>query len=120
MSSWSKIFYLEALDASFSIDGVIGAFAFTISVPLILLGNGLGALVVRQVTIKGIDWISKFVYLKNGAMYSKGVLGALMVAESFGKDYPFWLAPLNTSVILAVFLYLSHKELKKHGNIYEK
>ena len=47
ISDISKIFYLEVIDATFSIDGVLGAFAFTLSVPLILLGNGLGALVVR-------------------------------------------------------------------------
>ncbi len=112
MSAWSKIMYLEALDASFSIDGVIGAFAFTISVPLILLGNGLGAMVVRQLTIKGIDIVQKFAYLKNGAMYSIGMLGGLMIWESFGREYPFWLAPLNTVVLLAVFLYLSWREIK--------
>jgi len=33
--------YLEVIDATFSIDGVIGAFAFTMSVPLILIGNGI-------------------------------------------------------------------------------
>ena len=43
-SDTAKIFYLEVIDATFSIDGVLGAFAFTMSVPLILLGNGLGAL----------------------------------------------------------------------------
>jgi hypothetical protein len=52
MSAWSKILYLEVLDATFSIDGVVGAFAFTMSIPLILLGNGLGALVVWDFTIK--------------------------------------------------------------------
>ena len=57
ISAWSKILYLEILDMSFSIDGVIGAFAFTMSVPLIILGNGLGAFVVRELTIKGIDLI---------------------------------------------------------------
>ena len=46
LSDVSKIFYLEVIDATFSIDGVIGAFAFTLSVPPILLGNGIGALVV--------------------------------------------------------------------------
>src|SRR3989338_3320335 len=45
LSAWSKILYLEVLDASFSIDGVIGAFAFTLSIPLILIGNGIGAFV---------------------------------------------------------------------------
>jgi uncharacterized protein len=112
MSAWSKILYLEVLDASFSLDGVIGAFAFTVSVPLIILGNGLGAVIVRQLTVKGIDVISKFAYLKNGAMYSIGMLGALMVAESFGREYPFWVAPLNTFILLAVFLWLSYREIR--------
>jgi hypothetical protein len=40
LSDISKIFYLEIIDATFSIDGVFGAFAFTLSVPLIILGNG--------------------------------------------------------------------------------
>ena len=113
MSYWSKILYLEVLDASFSIDGVIGAFAFTLSVPLILLGNGIGAFVVREFTIRGINWISKFAYLKNGAMYAVGMLGSLMILESFRKEYPFWLAPLNTFLILATFLYLSWREIKR-------
>ncbi|MBI2473168.1 DUF475 domain-containing protein [Candidatus Uhrbacteria bacterium] len=112
MSAWSKILYLEVLDASFSIDGVIGAFAFTLSIPLILIGNGLGALVVREFTVRGIDLISKFAYLKNGAMYSIGMLGGLMVLESFGKEFPFWIAPLNTVVLLSVFLFLSYKETR--------
>ena len=112
LSAWSKIMYLEVLDASFSIDGVVGAFAFTMSIPLIILGNGLGALVVREFTVRGINLISKLVYLKNGAMYSIGLLGGIMVLESFGHEFPFWLAPLNTFLLLAFFLYLSYRELK--------
>ncbi|MCX6798378.1 MAG: DUF475 domain-containing protein, partial [Candidatus Falkowbacteria bacterium] len=117
MGAWSKILYLEVLDASFSIDGVIGAFAFTVSVPLIILGNGLGAFVVREFTIRGIDLITKYAYLKNGAMYAIGVLGAMMVLESFGHEYPFWLAPLNMVILLGIFLFLSvraNKELKQN------
>lgn len=113
MSAWSKIMYLEVLDASFSIDGVIGAFAFTLSIPLIIIGNGLGAFVVREFTIKGINLISKFAYLKNGAMYSIGMLGSLMILESFGKEYPFWLAPLNTFILLILFLFLSVREWRQ-------
>lgn len=113
LSAWSKILYLEVLDTTFSIDGVIGAFAFTMSIPLILIGNGLGALVVRQLTIKGIDTISKYAYLKNGAMYSIGMLGTIMILESMGQHYPFWLAPLNTFLLLIVFMFLSIKELKQ-------
>ena len=116
MSAWSKIIYLEVLDASFSIDGVIGAFAFTMSVPLIIIGNGLGAYVVRELTIKGIDIISKFAYLKNGAMYSIGSLGAIMILEAFGRHYPFWFAPLNTFVLLGLFLFLSVKANREQAN----
>ena len=107
MSAWSKIMYLEVLDASFSIDGVIGAFAFTMSVPLIILGNGLGAYIVREFTVRGIDLIAKFAYLKNGAMNSIGALGLVMILEAFGQHYPFWLAPLNTFILLGIFLFLS-------------
>ncbi|HPD81884.1 MAG TPA: DUF475 domain-containing protein [Candidatus Pacearchaeota archaeon] len=113
ISGWSKIFYLEVLDMSFSIDGVIGAFAFTTSVLLIIIGNGLGAFVVRKLTIKGIDKISKYAYLKNGAMYSIGVLGLIMILESFGQEIPFWFSPLNMFLILAIFLFLSYREIKK-------
>ena len=107
MSAWSKIIYLEVLDASFSIDGVIGAFAFTLSIPLILLGNGLGAVVVREMTIRGLDYITKFEFLKNGAMYAIGVLGAVMISEAFGLEIPFWFPPLIMILMLGIFLYLS-------------
>jgi uncharacterized protein len=112
ISGWSKILYLEVLDMSFSIDGVIGAFAFTTSVLLILIGNGLGAVVVRQFTVKGIDKISSYAYLKNGAMYSIGVLGMVMILGSFGNEIPFWFSPLSMFIILAIFLLLSNKENK--------
>lgn len=57
LSDISKILYLEVIDATFSIDGVLGAFAFTVSLPLILLGNGLGAVVVRYFTVHGIKTV---------------------------------------------------------------
>jgi len=120
MSAWSKILYLEAIDASFSIDGVIGAFAFTMSIPLIILGNGLGAFVVRDLTVKGIDKISKYAYLKNGAMYAIGLLGAIMTLESFGHEYPFWLIPLCSISVLAVFFIMSILEIKKMEKIGQK
>ena len=63
-SDTAKIFYLEVIDATFSIEGVLGAFAFTLSVPLILLGNGLGAFVVRKLTIGNIDKIKNTYILK--------------------------------------------------------
>ena len=51
MSDIAKILYLEVIDSTFSIDGVVGAFAFTLSVPLILLGNGIGAIVVQRANL---------------------------------------------------------------------
>jgi len=111
LSDWSKILYLEVIDATFSIDGVLGAFAFTLSVPLILLGNGLGALVVRQLTIGNIDRIKKYLYLKNGAMYSVLFLGLFMVMESFGLHIPVWLSPLVTCGVVAFFFIKSKAAL---------
>jgi hypothetical protein len=107
MSDWSKIFYLEIIDATFSIDGVIGAFAFTLSVPLILIGNGIGAFVVREVTIRHVDQVRNYPYLKNGAMYSIAVLGAIMLLDSFGVAIPVWASPMITFAIVGFFLWKS-------------
>lgn len=110
-SDISKILYLEAIDATFSIDGVLGAFAFTLAVPLILLGNGIGAIVVRQITIGNIDRIKKFIFLKNGAMYSILFLGLVMLGEAFGLDIPPWLAPLITFAVVGYFFHKSKRHL---------
>lgn len=112
LSDLSKIFYLEVIDATFSIDGVLGAFAFTLSVPLILLGNGIGAIVVRQLTISNIERVKKYVYLKNGAMYSVLGLGTIMVLHGFGYRVPEWLAPVLTALIIGFFLFKSQRHIK--------
>lgn len=112
MSDLSKILYLEVIDATFSIDGVVGAFAFTLSVPLILLGNGLGAIVVREITIGNIERIKRFRYLKNGAMYSILFLGTIMIADSFGLHIPSWLSPMVTFIVIGYFYYRSLREMK--------
>jgi hypothetical protein len=112
MSDMSKILYLEVIDATFSIDGVIGAFAFTLSVPLILLGNGLGAIVVRQITVGNIERIKRYRYLKNGAMYSILFLGMIMIADSFGMHIPSWLSPVITFIVVGYFYYRSLREME--------
>ena len=112
MSDLSKIFYLEVIDATFSIDGVVGAFAFTMAVPLILLGNGIGAFVVRELTIRNVENIKKYRYLKNGAMYSIFFLGMIMVIDSFGVHIPFWVSPLITFGIVGYFLWRSIREIR--------
>ena len=113
MSDIGKILYLEVIDLTFSIDGVVGAFAFTLAVPLILLGNGIGAVVVRQLTVYGVNRIKKYVYLKNGAMYSVFVLGCVMIAHGFGIHIPEWLAPLLTFVIVGYFFFKSRWQARR-------
>lgn len=113
MSDMSKIFYLEVIDATFSIDGVIGAFAFTMAVPLILLGNGLGAFVVRELTVRNVENIKKYLYLKNGAMYSIFFLGIIMILDSFGVHIPFWVSPAITFGIVGFFYVKSVKAIPK-------
>ncbi len=109
MSDWSKILYLEVIDATFSIDGVVGAFAFTLSVPLILIGNGIGAFVVRKLTVSNIDRIKRYIYLKNGAMYSIFFLGIAMVLKSFGVVVQEWVSPLITIGVIGYFFYKSRQ-----------
>ena len=111
-SEISMIAYLEVLDATFSIDGVIGAFAFTFSVPLILLGNGLGAFVLRKLTISNIERIKKYKYLKNGAMYSILFLGIIMILDGFGFHIPPWVSPIITFTTVGYFFYKSRLDLK--------
>lgn len=111
----SKVFYLMIIDATFSLDGVLGAFAFTLSVPLILLGNGLGAIVVRQITVSNIERVQKYVFLKNGAMYSILVLGVVMLFDSFGFHIPSWVSPLSTAVIVGYFYLVSRQKISRNS-----
>jgi hypothetical protein len=113
MSDISKILYLEVIDATFSIDGVVGAFAFTMLVPLILVGNALGAIAVRQITISNIDRIKKYKYLKNGAMYSILCLGIVMLINSFGHHIPEYTSPLITFAVIGLFFIKSVREADK-------
>lgn len=112
ISDISKILYLEIIDATFSIDGVLGAFAFTLSIPLIIIGNGLGAYVIRKITLSNINNIKKYAYLKNGAMYSIFALGIIMLTDSFGFEIPSYISPLITFLIIGYFVWKSKKENK--------
>jgi hypothetical protein len=107
LSDVSKVSYLEVLDAAFSIDSVLGAFAFTLSVALNLLGNGLGAFVVRQLTVRNVEWIKQYVCLKNGAMDSILSLRLIMLPEGFGADVPSWLSPVTTFTVVGCFFWKS-------------
>src|SRR3989339_39636 len=110
-SDVSKIIYLEMIDMAFSVDGVLGAFAFTLSIPLILIGNGIGAFVVRWMTISNIENIKKYVFLKHGAMYSIFFLGLVMIAHGFGVHVPEYVSPLITFFIIGIFFIKSRRQI---------
>lgn len=115
LSDISKILYLEVIDSTFSIDGVLGAFAFTLSVPLILLGNSLGAFIVRGFTVKNVDRIKKYLFIKNGAMYSILFLGLIMLTKAFGHEIPSWVSPVTTFGIVGFFYWKSLRHNKLNG-----
>lgn len=73
--------YLEVLDASFSFDGVIGAFAITNDIVLMALGLGIGAMYVRSITVYLVrqGTLEDYVYLEHGAHYAIGALAAILL-----------------------------------------
>jgi hypothetical protein len=77
--------YLEVLDASFSFDGVIGAFALSQDIFLIMIGLGVGAMFVRSLTLmmveKGV--LNNYRYLEHGAHYAILVLAVIMLLKIF-------------------------------------
>jgi len=74
--------YLELLDASFSFDGVVGAFAMTNNLLVIALGLGAGAMFVRSFTLFLVDrgTLEHYRYLEHGAFWAIGALAVLMFA----------------------------------------
>lgn len=96
--------YLEVLDASFSFDGVIGAFALTQNLFLIAIGLGIGAFYVRSMTIMLVErqTLSEFRYLEHGAFWSILVLSGVMFAQTM------WHIPeLVTGLVGAALIGLS-------------
>ncbi|MFB0617130.1 DUF475 domain-containing protein [Streptomyces sp. AGS-58] len=73
--------YLEVLDASFSFDGVIGAFAITNDIVLMALGLGIGAMYVRSLTVYLVrqGTLDDYVYLEHGAHYAIGALAIILM-----------------------------------------
>ncbi len=84
-AGFGAFLYLEVLDASFSFDGVIGAFALTNNLIVIAIGLGIGAMFVRSMTIflvrKGT--MSEYRYLEHGAFYAIMALAVIMYINTF-------------------------------------
>jgi hypothetical protein len=77
--------YLEVLDASFSFDGVIGAFALSSNIFLIMIGLGIGAMFVRSLTLLLVEkgTLTEYRYLEHGAHYAIVVLAIIMLLKIF-------------------------------------
>lgn len=75
--------YLEIIDASFSLDGVVGAFAITSDVVIIMIGLAIGAMFVRSLTIFLVErgTLDQYIYLEHGAHYAIGALAVIMLAS---------------------------------------
>ncbi|MGY1652167.1 DUF475 domain-containing protein [Geodermatophilus sp. SYSU D01119] len=82
-AGFAAFLYLEVLDASFSFDGVIGAFAISSDIFIIALGLGIGAFWVRSLTIYMVDkgTLDEYRYLEHGAMWAIGFLAVIMILE---------------------------------------
>ncbi|CAH9018091.1 DUF475 domain-containing protein [Candidatus Nitrosacidococcus sp. I8] len=105
--------YLEVLDASFSFDGVIGAFAITKDIIIIMLGLGIGAMFVRCLTVYLVEQgtLDEYVFLEHGAHYAIGAL-ALIMLMSTQIEVPEVITGLigATFIGLALFSSIRYKK----------
>jgi hypothetical protein len=112
----ASLLYLELLDASFSLDGTIGAFAITSNLTLIMVGLGLGALFIRSLTLlisreKALD---QLIFLEHGAHYAIGALGGLMLVSIWLREHHAHLPEWVTGMIGLLFLGLSLSDSLRH------
>ncbi|MDC0534581.1 DUF475 domain-containing protein [Francisellaceae bacterium] len=99
--------YLEVLDASFSFDGVIGAFAISTNIFIIMIGLGIGAMYVRSLTILFVErqTLAKYQYLEHGAHYAIGFLAIILFIKIF-TEVPEWLTgTIGISLILIAYIH---------------
>ncbi|WP_134678782.1 DUF475 domain-containing protein [Paracoccus ravus] len=98
--------YLEVLDASFSFDGVIGAFALTQNLFLIAIGLGIGAMYVRSMTVMLVEkgTLAQFRYLEHGAFWSIFVLSIIMFIQTLTHIPEFVTGLLGAGFIAVAFI----------------
>jgi hypothetical protein len=100
----ASFIYLNVLDASFSFDGVIGAFALTNDLFVIAIGLGIGAMFVRSLTILLVEkgTLAAYRYLEHGAFYAIGALAAIMMVGTLHE-----IPEVVTGLVGALFIGLS-------------
>lgn len=96
--------YLELIDASFSLDGVLGAFALSKDILIITIGLSIGAMFVRSLTMMLVEKksLGKFIYLEHGAHWAIGALSVIMLVSSFHE-----VPEVVTGLIGLVFIIMS-------------
>jgi hypothetical protein len=106
--------YLEVLDASFSFDGVIGAFAITNDVVIIMLGLAIGAMFVRSLTVYLVHQgtLDEYVFLEHGAHYAIGIL-ALIMFLSVEYEIAEWFTGLSGVAFIVVSLCSSVRHKRR-------
>ena len=109
--------YLELIDASFSLDGVLGAFALSQDIIIITIGLFIGAMFVRSLTIMLVEkkTLDKFLYLEHGAHWAIGTLAILMFVSTL-IEIPEVITGLLGLVFIISALVSSIKHNKKERN----
>jgi uncharacterized protein len=107
-ASAANFLYLEVLDASFSFDGVIGAFALTHNLFVIAIGLGIGAMFVRSMTVMLVEegTLASYRYLEHGAFYAIGALAFLMLLGTI-RHVPETLTGLIGAAFIGLALWSS-------------
>ena len=110
--------YLEILDASFSFDGVIGAFALSSNIFIIMIGLGVGAMFVRSLTIYFVEHktLSEFKYLEHGAHYAIGILALIMLTKITMHISELLTGTIGIGLILIAFLHSLWENKKARKN----
>ncbi|TCL69672.1 DUF475 domain-containing protein [Rhizobium sp. BK251] len=100
--------YLEVLDASFSFDGVIGAFALTQNLFIIAIGLGIGAMYVRSMTIMLVEkgTLAEYRYLEHGAFYAILILSVIMYVQTL-VHIPEVITGLGGAALIGISLWSS-------------
>ena len=111
---FASFMYLEVLDASFSFDGVIGAFAISQDIIIIAVGLGLGALFIRTLTVHLVrqGTLAQYRYLEHGAHWAIGAL-AVILFIGIEEHPPEWITGTIGALLIATALYWSIRANKK-------
>ena len=116
-SGLASFLYLEVLDASFSFDGVIGAFALSNNLFIIALGLGIGAMFVRSMTVMLVDkgTLTEYRYLEHGAFYAICALAAIMLL-SVRFEIPETVTGLIGAAFIGLAFYASLRANRAEAN----